>query len=328
MKIGLEPHPASAAKNYSGHLGELLSRFAPEHEYVFDSKNHDDLDIYHGFRYRLPWSGHRRVPRVVTVYNLNFLRYPQLFPLVDRLFLLRLYRNSCRTADRLIALNGGAREELSQRLGIDDRKIEVVMPLAAQPPVSEPNGVELNAVRAKYGLPGNYLLTVGTIEPRRHHAEIFDAMLEAGSGLSLVICGRRTSYADFLLDHARERGAAMRVDFLYEPDPADLPALFRLARGFVYLPDAEAEASVVPIVEAMRAGLPMVLSDVPLNREAAADAAVYVRPGAQDELRTALEVLGCDEDFRREMIGRGTRRAEIFSEFAVAQRLIDIYSSL
>lgn len=328
MKIGLESHPASAANNYAGHMRELLSRFAPENEYIVDCKNRDDLDIYHGFRCELPWGGRRRVPRVVTVYNLNFLRYPQLFPWVDRLFLLRLYRFSCRTADRLIAMNGSAREELSQRLGIDDSKIEVVMPLAAQPPVLEPDDAELEVVRAKYGLPADYILTIGTVEPRRHHEQILDAMLETGCGLSLVICGRRTSYSDFLLEYARRKRAALRVEFLYEPDTADLPALFRLARGFVYLPDAEVEASVVPIVEAMRAGVPMVLSDVPLNREAAAEAAVYVRSGARDELTAALEGLACDEDFRRELTGRGNRRAEVFSEFAVAQRLMDIYSSL
>ncbi len=328
MKIGLEPHPASAADNYAGQVRELLSRYAPEHEYIVDCKNRDDLDIYHGFRYELPWRGRRRVPRVVTVYNLNFLRYPQAFAWVDRMFLLRLYRTSCRTADRLIALNGGAREELSHRLGIDDRKIEVLMPLAAQPPASEPNDAELEAVRAKYGLPANYILTIGTVEPRRHHEEILDAMLETRCGLSLVVCGRRTPYSDFLLRHARRKKAALRVEFLYEPDTADLPVLFRLARGFVYLPDAEVEASVVPIVEAMRAGVPMVLSDVPLNREAAADAAVYVRPGARGELAAALERLACDEDFRRELIARGSRRAEVFSEFAVAERLMQIYTSL
>lgn len=79
------------------------------------------------------------------------------------------------------------------------------------------------------------------------------------------MCGRRTAYADFLLGYARERHMAARVDFIYELSPEDLPALFRLARTFVYLPDAEIEASIVPVVEALRAGLPMVLSDTRLN---------------------------------------------------------------
>lgn len=77
------------------------------------------------------------------------------------------------------------------------------------------------------------------------------------------------------------------MDFIYELTPSDLPALFRLARVFAYLPDADAEASVVPVVEALRAGLPMVLSDTQVNREAAGEAAAYVRPEARGEVLAA-----------------------------------------
>ena len=95
-----------------------------------------------------------------------------------------------------------------------------------------------------------------------------------------------------------------------------------------YLPDAGIEASIVPVVEAMRAGVPMVLSDTQLNREAAGDAAAYVRPEAAGEVAAALENVLSDVNFRREMKARERRRAELFSEYAVARRLIDIYSSL
>ena len=95
-----------------------------------------------------------------------------------------------------------------------------------------------------------------------------------------------------------------------------------------YLPDAGIEASIVPVVEAMRAGVPMVLSDTQLNREAAGDAAAYVRPEAAGEIAAALENVLSDANFRREMKARERRRAELFSEYAVARRLIDIYSSL
>ena len=95
--------------------------------------------------------------------------------------------------------------------------------------------------------------------------------------------------SDYLLGYARARRIAARVDFIYELTPSDLPALFRLARVFAYLPDADAEASVVPVVEALRAGLPMVLSDTQVNREAAGEAAAYVRPEARGEVLAALE---------------------------------------
>ena len=587
MKIGFDDTPAAPAGTYSQHLARLLAEYAPEHEYIIDGKRCKEFDLYHGFRPGLPFPVLlRRIPCVMTVHNLNFLRYPHLYSLGERLVLLRLYRRMLRSASRVITVNRDAREELSDRLRIDPGRIEVVMPLAARMPQNPPDGAELEGVRRKYALPRDFVLMLGTVEPRHNQEVLFEALallrereremletrgaempaaaertevraaertgaqagmqsgteagtetgaetgteagaetgmrtgartgeqpaggaaertgeraagrnvesvaeagafaetvarsvrepdgggdlnpenagwrddtasdgvggygdVEAGAGLAMrgvgedtpdanrntvaefapagrervrpadgtarsggagtdgtdetagvvgvgeasgaadrgadmsvegvcrsartsvgdagrdvgvsvadagrsdaavaagrrggaetagrpplpqrvgvVVCGRRTAYADFLLGYARERQMAARVDFIYELSPEDLPALFRLARTFVYLPDAEIEASIVPVVEALRAGLPMVLSDTRLNREAAGDAAVYVDPEAVGEVAAALENVLWDETFRSEMRRRERRRAELFSEYAVARRLIDIYTSL
>lgn len=397
MKIGFEETPAAPAGTYSRHLAELLAEYAPEHEYIVDGARYKELDLYHGFRPGLPLPLLlRRIPSVMTVHNLNFLRYPHLYSLPERLVLLRLYRRALRSASRLITVNRDAREELSERLRIDPGRIEVVMPLAARVPHEPPAGAQLEAVRRKYMLPAEFILMLGTVEPRHNHEVLFEAVgslgererairaeglraaqraaaaagpelpglaadrdpgrgaaAAAGRGgiatgmrgetpadaavppaassaerVGIVVCGRRTVYADSLLEYARGRHMASRVDFIYELSPDDLPALFRLAHAFVYLPDAGIEASIVPVVEAMRAGVPMVLSDTQLNREAAGDAAAYVRPEAAGEVAAALENVLSDANFRREMRARERRRAELFSEYAVARRLIDIYSSL
>ena len=587
MKIGFDDTPAAPAGTYSQHLARLLAEYAPEHEYIIDGKRCKEFDLYHGFRPGLPFPVLlRRIPCVMTVHNLNFLRYPHLYSLGERLVLLRLYRRMLRSASRVITVNRDAREELSDRLRIDPGRIEVVMPLAARMPQNPLDGAELEGVRRKYALPRDFVLMLGTVEPRHNQEVLFEALallrereremletrgaemptaaertevraaertgaqagmqsgteagtetgaetgteagaetgmrtgartgeqpaggaaertgeraagrnvesvaeagafaetvarsvrepdgggdlnpenagwrddtasdgvggygdVEAGAGLAMrgvgedtpdanrntvaefapagrervrpadgtarsggagtdgtdetagvvgvgeasgaadrgadmsvegvcrsartsvgdagrdvgvsvadagrsdaavaagrrggaetagrpplpqrvgvVVCGRRTAYADFLLGYARERHMAARVDFIYELSPEDLPALFRLARTFVYLPDAEIEASIVPVVEALRAGLPMVLSDTRLNREAAGDAAVYVDPEAVGEVAAALENVLWDETFRSEMRRRERRRAELFSEYAVARRLIDIYTSL
>ena len=587
MKIGFDDTPAAPVGTYSQHLARLLAEYAPEHEYIIDGKRCKEFDLYHGFRPGLPFPVLlRRIPCVMTVHNLNFLRYPHLYSLGERLVLLRLYRRMLRSASRVITVNRDAREELSDRLRIDPGRIEVVMPLAVRMPQNPPDGAELEGVRRKYALPRDFVLMLGTVEPRHNQEVLFEALallrereremletrgaemptaaertevraaertgaqagmqsgteagtetgaetgteagaetgmrtgartgeqpaggaaertgeraagrnvesvaeagafaetvarsvrepdgggdlnpenagwrddtasdgvggygdVEAGAGLAMrgvgedtpdanrntvaefapagrervrpadgtarsggagtdgtdetagvvgvgeaigaadrgadmsvegvcrsartsvgdagrdvgvsvadagrsdaavaagrrgaagtdgrpplpqrvgvVVCGRRTAYADFLLGYARERHMAARVDFIYELSPEDLPALFRLARTFVYLPDAEIEASIVPVVEALRAGLPMVLSDTRLNREAAGDAAVYVDPEAVGEVAAALENVLWDETFRSEMRRRQRRRAELFSEYAVARRLIDIYTSL
>lgn len=329
MKIGLDTVPVSARSSYFQDLADVLAHYAPEHEYVVDAKRRGRLDLYHGFRSSLPLSVHLgRVPAVMTVPNLNFLRYPGLYSLSERLIALRLYRRALRQAQRVITVSTPAREELSERLSIDPAKIEVLMPLAARVPQEPPLQAELEHTRRKYGLPERFILMLGAVEPRHNHEAVLDALPAVESTVGVVVCGRRTAYSDFLLGYARERHLATRVDFIYELTPSDLPALFRLARVFAYLPDAEAEASIVPVVEALRAGLPMVLSDTPVNREAAGNAAAYVNPGAPGEVVAALENALCDESWRQTMRQRERRRAELFSEYAVAERLMQIYTSL
>lgn len=329
MKIGLDKLPASPAGGYSQHLAKVLKQHASEHEYVVVDKSDNDIDLYHSFRIDLPFSVRlRRVPSVVTVQNLNFLRYPQLYSLPERIIRLYIYRRTLRAASRLITLSRTAREELSDRLSIDPSRIEVVMPLAALAPQREPDEAELEKVRRKYSLPENFILMLGTVEPRHNHEVVLEALRTSGVHAGAVICGRRTVWSERLLQFARERHLAARVDFIYELRPEDLPALFRLAKVFAYLPDAECEASIIPVVEAMRAGVPMILSDTQTNREAAGDAALYVASNAVDEVAAALENAVGDESFRSEMREREAKRAELFSEYAVAKRLIDIYNSL
>ena len=329
MKIGLDTAPAALRGTYFQHLASVLARYAPEHEYIIGAEVNDDVDLYHGFRSSLPLSVHlRRVPSVMTVPNLNFLRYPHLYTFAERLFVLTLYRRALRRAGRVITVSAPAREELSERLNIDPSKIEVMVPLAVPAPRGNPSQAELEHVRRKYALPEHFILMIGTVEPRHNHQAVFAALADAASPAGVVVCGRRTAWSDYLLGYARARRIAVRVDFIYELTPSDLPALFRLARVFAYLPDADAEASVVPVVEALRAGLPMVLSDTQFNREAAGEAAAYVRPEARGEVLAALENALEDVSWRRTMQERERRRAELFSEYAVAERLMQIYTSL
>lgn len=329
MKIGLDTPAASFAGTYSQHLAKILKRHAPEHEYIIDSKAYDNIDIYHGFQPEIPFSVRRRnIPSVVTVANLNLLRYPHLLSPVRRTFTLWYYRRTLRSATRLITVNSPAREELAERLAIDRRRIEVVMPLAALAPQPGPPREALEAVRRKYALPETFILMLGTVDARHNHLTVFDAVLAAELPVGIVVCGRRTAYSDRLLALSRRRHIAARVDFLYEPAREDLPALFRLARAFVYVPDREVEASFVPVVEALRCELPMVLSDTPTHREAAGDAALYVDPESVGGMAATLEHTLFDEELRTAMRLRCRRRAEKFSEPAVARQLMDIYSSL
>ena len=179
MKIGLDTAPAALRGTYFQHLASVLARYAPEHEYVIGAEVNDGVDLYHGFRSSLPLSVHlRRVPSVMTVPNLNFLRYPHLYTFAERLFVLTLYRRALRRAGRVITVSTPAREELSERLNIDPSKIEVMVPLAVPAPRGNPSQAELEYVRRKYALPEHFILMIGTVEPRHNHQAGFAALAD------------------------------------------------------------------------------------------------------------------------------------------------------
>lgn len=329
MKIGLDTHPAAPAGSCIQHLAKLLAEHAPQHEYIVGCEPDERLDIYHGFRCGVSAVSRRRTAAtVLTVTDLRFLRDPRLFGLSERLFRLRRYRRALRSAARVIALNTPAREELIEGARVDPQRVEVMVALGAPVPQAPPDEAELEFVRRKYALPEEFVLMVGAVDERCHHPAVFDALLASGYPADFVVCGRRTPCSDRLLAHARRRHAASRVDFVYEFEPRELAAFFRLARAFVHLPDASDGAAVAPVVGALRAAVPMVLGDTPVNRETAGPAALYVRPGDSAGLAEALERTLSDERLRQELCGRMRCRAELFSERAVALRLAEIYASL
>ncbi len=143
------------------------------------------------------------------------------------------------------------------------------------------------AVRRKYMLPERYVLTLMSAESFGQESLLLDLMEQGRLSVDLVICGRRTFYSDGLLRAARCRRLALRTNFIYEYTPDELGAFCRMADGMVYLPAGREH--VQPVVEAVCAGIPVILSDTRRNRVAAGDAARYVPCHEPEALAEALD---------------------------------------
>lgn len=329
MKIGLDTAPASHAECYTRHLASILRNHAPEHEYLDGDRVGAGCDLYHGFGPGVPLGIYLRgIPTVVTLPDLRFLHDLQVASPLGRRIRLAYYRRVLRGVGRLVTVGAGARDEVIGVLGIAPERVEAVVELGAAMPRRPLLDGKLEHVRRKYGLPRRFVLAVGDAESRCNYKAVFDALLRADRPEGLVVCGRHTAAADRLLAYLRERHLAGRVDFIYEAGEDDRAALFRLARAFVCLHEAGAAPSVGPLVEAMRAGVPMLLNDIPALRDAAGDAAVYVSAADPEAVAKALARLLGDEELRRDMGERARRRAEAYSECAVARRMAAIYASL
>ena len=325
MKIGLDPSKRFPSEAYPMHLLKVLRKYVPEYDYTSDKERYGRIDIYHGFKQTIPLTVRRRaVKKIITLPNLNFVHYPWLFGEEE----LKAYHDLLSEADRVITFSATSRETLAKECLLDLRKIEVIPSLSVQIPHGHIDQVKLDIIRHKYALPKYFIFMYGGEDPRGFHRCVFEAMPSIPYFIGLVVCGRRSFYSDALLDFARTQHFIARVNYLYEPRYDELPVLLNLARVCVVLSDDCSCDAAYPIVEALRSGIPLILSDTPTHRELARDAAIYVDPSKMRELVVALNDVLHDQSLRGSLLQKAAWRSVAFSERTLAGQLKGIYASL
>jgi glycosyltransferase involved in cell wall biosynthesis len=258
---------------------------------------------------------------------LVFQVYPERHKPLNRWYLRAALPLYCRRATRIICVSEHTKNDLSDLWGIDLAKIHVVYE-AADPHFKPLSPEEVTVTRARYGLPERYLLTVGTIEPRKNLNRLLDALAivrRQREDVKLVIVGRLGwLYQDFLdkLEQLEHREAVIRPGFV--PD-GDLPAIYQGAVGTVY--PSLYEGFGLPMLESMACGTPVLSSRAGSLPELGGDAAHYFDPLDIEEMASALESVWHDADLRQSMRERGLARAAQFSWQRAARETLDVYRS-
>ena len=284
------------------------------------------LDLLHSpdFIPPLRWRGRS----VITVMDLAFLRYPYLLTEESRRYYGQVGRAVAR-ADAILAISQATRSDLVELLGAPEDKITVTY-LAADARfrrVDDP--AALAAVRRKHGLDGDYLLFVGTLEPRKDLPTLlraFGRIRPGFPGLTLAMAGRPGWLCDEVYATARELGLEQAARFLGGVAPDDLAALYSGATAFV-LPSLY-EGFGMPVLESMACGTAVVCSNTSSLPEVAGDAALLFPPGDVDALAEALQRVITDETLRGELSRRGLARVARFSWADTARRTLAVYESL
>lgn len=267
----------------------------------------------------------RGVPTVLTVHDLIFRRYPAHHKRLNRWYLNATMPLFCRRADAIIAVSEQSKRDVVAAYGIPAEKITVIYE-AADPRFCPQPAATVAAARARYNLPGRYLLFVGTIEPRKNLGRLlaaFERLHAAGLTDALVIVGKRGwLYDDFFarLENSPAKGAVIFPGFV--PD-ADLPAVYAGAQALAF--PSEFEGFGLPVLEAMACGAPVVCSNTSSLPEVTGSAALLVDPLDVDALTDALRCVLADPALAADLRARGLAQAARFSWERAAAETLAVY---
>jgi len=283
------------------------------------------LDIFHGTNYEIPVWG--RCQTVVTIHDLSLMLHPD----THEAALVRRARRRlpvmARRATMVITATESAKREVCEHLNIRPERIAVT-PFAPRRVFRPVRSEQTTEVRRRLRVDEEFLLYVGTIEPRKNLMTLvraFDEVMRATTDLrpQLVIAGKEGWLTDELFSFIRQEGIGERVRFTGYVSEDDLCALYSACRVCIY--PSLYEGFGLPPLEAMACGAPVITTRTSSIMEAVGDAARLFDPTDVPGLaRSIIEIIN-DPDARRHLSIAGRRRAAEFSWEKTARATLDVY---
>lgn len=284
------------------------------------------LDLFHAPDFFLP-PVRARTRTIVTVHDLSFVRLPETTMVGMERQLNTWVPLSVQRAGHVIAVSEATRQDLIELYQTPPEKITTLYHGVAESFRPVRDKAHLTAVRQKYRLGEDpFLLSVGTIQPRKNYRRLIQAFARLDPALSLVIVGSKGWHTGEILAEVTRRRLDGRVKFLGFVADADLPALYSAASLFVY--PSLYEGFGLPVLEAMACGTPVVASNVSALPEVAGQAGLLVDPYDVAALATALGRVIEDPDLHQFLAQAGLVQAQKFRWEETGQKLLGLYQRL
>jgi glycosyltransferase involved in cell wall biosynthesis len=251
--------------------------------------------------------------RVVTVLDFSFALFPEWHPPDKSRYFEKHFWEKIKKADHLIVISESIRTEAIRRFGFSPESLTTIHPGIDHDLFRKYLPRELEAVKTRYRLPEDFLLFVGSLEPRKNLKNLLQAYLDLGAavrkGMKLVLAGFKGWENTEIM--ALIRKGKPDISYLGYLPPADLAGVYNLARLFVY--PSFYEGFGLPPLEAMACGCPVVVSNTSSLPEACGEAACYVLPEDIQSIIAGISAIWGDEKLRQSLIRKGIERAKIYS---------------
>ena len=266
---------------------------------------------------------------IVTCHDLISIFFPENLPLASRLFYSKWEPFSYRKAAKIIAISEHTKRDLIAFLKIPENDIRVIHLAASRDFQPIKTQKTLKRVQKKYRTGPEYILDVGTLEPRKNLAFLVRAYALAvreGIKANLVITGKRGWYFEGLFKLVDELSLGDKVIFTGYVAEKDLPALYSGAQAFVF--PSLYEGFGLPPLEAMACGTPVISSNTSSMPEVIGKAGILISP--KDERVWAKNIVKIlqDRGLAQTLSKMGLRQAKKFSWDASARKTIEVYQEV
>lgn len=345
MKIALDGMPLVSPLTGVGHYTQELARnlaiVAPSDSFAFISPRgvlkrrwwsaglpvhllRNSFDLFHGTNYEIPlWS---QRPTVVTIHDLSLLLHSEFHE--KRLTWRGRWRLPlmAKKASKIITPSTSVKTEVCEAFGVDPEKVTVT-PEAPRPVFKRREDPEL---LRRLGIDGDFILFVGTIEPRKNLRRLVEAFGRVMHGTELtaklVIAGGLGWLMDDFGSFIKEKGVEDRVCLTGYLEDEELCGLYSACTAFVY--PSLYEGFGLPPLEAMACGAPVVTSRIASLKETVGDAARLVDPNDVEDLASAMVEMLTDGRVREHYAEAGKNHVKEFTWEQTALKTLDVYRQL
>ncbi|MFG5040364.1 glycosyltransferase family 4 protein [Vibrio cholerae] len=306
------PYPSYAIANYlSGSWGGRL---------------HLDIDLFHSTDFKVVKMD---VPVVATIWDAIPMTHPEWFSgKLKRKITPYLLRNSARYADRVIAASSHTANELVEHFKLPSERIDVIPWAVDDFWLQDDSSEEYKKTTLdKYNLRFDYILSVGTLQPRKNYGRIIDGYLKLPSFLrdkiKLVIVGKNGWCVDSLCEYLKRARGKGIIWLDNVTSDEELSVIYRNSKALVF--PSLYEGFGVPVLEGFASNIPVITSNTTSLPEVSGDAALQVNPYSVDEISSAMRDVLLDSDLSKELVIKGQQRVQRFRWESTLEKTLNTY---
>lgn len=274
-----------------------------------------------------------KIPYVVTIFDLSYLHYPNLFNKNDLYQLVNWSKYSIQKSKHIFTISESTKEDIVKNYNINPSKISITHMGYNQTTFMPQTKSTIEKVKTKYKIEGDYIIYVGTLQPRKNIeclVEAFNQVIQNQESkihnLKLVIVGKKGWLYDTIFQKVQNLNLTSKVIFTDYVPEEDLPAL--IAGSKLYILPSLYEGFGIPVVEAQACGVPVVVSNTSSLPEVVGDSGILVDPQRLSSIAGGINKILSDEKLSKELVTKGFVNIRRFSWQKCAHETLKVLENL